>query len=141
MMPHRRKPTFRNDIMTAVEAPALPPGMIERRQSRGRQAEVRVRALTGYDRGQDRMPRRLTEQCRQALRNGADSLASAGLSMEDVVRVIYLVHDTDAFPACFPMLRNAFGDARPGATLRLVSHFDIPGTQIEIELVARRETV
>ena len=111
---------------------------IERRQSNIRQFEVRVRCVTGFDRGQGQLPGRLSDQCRQALRNGAESLASAGMSMQDVVRVTYLMQDVDAFPACFPMLRDAFGDARPGATLRLVGGFDAPGVQIELELVARR---
>ncbi len=111
---------------------------IECRHSNIRQAEVRVRCVTGFDRGQGLLPHRLLDQCRQALRNGAESLASAGMSMHDVVRVTYLMQDADTFPACFPMLRDAFGDARPCATLRLVGGFDVPGMQIELELVARR---
>ncbi len=108
---------------------------IERRPISGRQ-EVRVRRITGFDRNQGGFPRRLSEQCRQALANGARSLEAAGLSMRDVVRVIYLVHDADAFPACFPLLRDAFGDARPAATMRLVSGFDSPHVKIELELIA-----
>lgn len=69
--------------------------------------------------------------------NGAQSLEAAGLSMSDVVRVIYLVHDADAFPACFPLLRDAFGDAWPALTLRLVGGFDTPDVKIELELIAR----
>ncbi len=108
---------------------------IERRPVSGRQ-EVRVRRITGFDRSRGGFSRRLSEQCRQALANGARSLEAAGLSMQDVVRVIYLVHDADAFPACFPLLRDAFGDARPAATMRLVSGFDIPHVKIELELIA-----
>ena len=108
----------------------------ERRPVNGRQ-EVRVRRVTGFDRHQGGFSRRLSEQCRQALMNGARSLEAAGLSMSDVVRVVYLVQDADAFPACFPLLRNAFGDARPAATLRLVSGFDAPDIKIELELFAR----
>ena len=109
---------------------------IERHPVSARQ-EVRVRRITGFDRSRGDFPRRLSEQCRQALANGARSLEAAGLSMQDVVRVTYLVHDADAFPACFPFLRDAFGDARPAATMRLVSGFDIPQVKIELELVAR----
>ena len=123
--------------MIAADSPA----MIERRQVRGHMPEVRVRSVNGYDRGNEQLPRRLSEQCRHALRNGAESLALAGLSMQDVVRVTYLVQDVDAFPACFPLLRDAFGTARPAATLRLVGGFEVPGMQIEIELVARRALV
>ena len=112
------------------------PVQIEQRPINDKQ-EVRVRRVTGFDRRKGGFPRRLSEQCRQALMNGAQSLESAGLSMQDVVRVVYLVHDADAFPACFPFLRDAFGDARPAVTMRLVSGFDIPDVQIELELFAR----
>ena len=57
--------------------------------------------------------------------------------MQDVVRVVYLVRDAEAFPACFPYLRDAFGEARPAATLRFVDGFEVDGMQIELELVAR----
>ena len=111
---------------------------IERRQSRGRQPEIRLRRLTGFDPVRGRFSHHLSEQCRQALRNGAAFLASAGLSMQDVVRVTYLMQDADGFPACFPLLRDAFGDARPAATLHLVGSFDVLDMQIELELLARR---
>jgi hypothetical protein len=111
------------------------PGRSERREQ-----EVRVRRVTGFDRRRGGFPARLSEQCRQALQNGSESLAAAGLSMQDVVRVVYLVRDADAFPACFPLLRDAFGDARPAATLRLVGDFDVPDVKIELELIARGET-
>ena len=123
--------------MIAADAPAT----IEHRQPHGRHPEVRVRCVTGFNHEEGRFPGRLSDQCRQALRNGAESLASAGLSMQDVVSVTYLLQNADAFSACFPLLRNAFGDARPGATLRLVYGFDVPDMQIELELVARRELV
>ncbi|MCQ8239439.1 Rid family hydrolase [Rhizosaccharibacter radicis] len=109
----------------------------ERRTVAGRENEVRIRRVTGFDRRRGGFPSRLSEQCRQALMNGSDSLAAAGLSMQDVVRVVYLVRDADAFPACFPLLRDAFGDARPAATLRLVCDFDVPDVKIELELIAR----
>lgn len=108
-------------------------------QTRNRPSEVHLRSVTGFDHGQGRFPQRLSDQCRQALRNGAETLASAGLSMEDVVRVTYLIRDTDAFPACFPLLRDAFGDARPAATLRMVGGFASEDVQIELELIARHQ--
>lgn len=113
------------------------PAAIEHRAPLNRPREVRVRRVTGFDRSRNGFSRRLSDQCRQALRNGADSLATAGLSMQDVVRVVYLVRDADAFPACFPFLRDAFGEARPAATLRFVDGFDVDGMQIELELFAR----
>ncbi len=122
-------------MLLAETKPA--PAIIERRQSRGRQAEVCIRAVNGFDHGRGLFAHRISEQLRQALRNGEESLALAGLCMRDVVRVTYMVHDPDAFPACFPLLRDAFDDARPAATLRVIGGFDRPGMQIELELVAR----
>lgn len=102
---------------------------------------VRVYSVTGYDRCRHGYPERLFEQCRQALRNGAQSLEAAGLSMSDVVRVVYMVRDPDDFPACFPLLRTAFGDARPASMLRLVGGFDMPDIKLELELTARRRVL
>lgn len=130
-------------VLTRTQLQELEPGAlsrIERRPVNGRQ-EVRVRRVTGFDRREGGFPRRLSEQCRQALMNGAHSLEAAGLSMSDVVRVIYLVHDADAFPACFPLLRDAFGNSRPALTLRLVGGFDTPDVKIELELIARGPTL
>ncbi len=136
MMLVRPVPKARTSMMSGTFAPAA----IEHRNRQGRPREVQIRKVTGFDRGQNGFSRRLSDQCRQALRNGADSLAIAGLSMRDVVRVVYLVHDADAFPACFPYLRDAFGEARPAATLRFVGGFEVAGMQIELELFAREQS-
>ena len=108
-----------------------------RRHPTGRHREVRVPAVNGFDDRCGGFARRISEQCRQALRNGADVLARDGLCMADVVHVTYVVRDADTFPACFPLLRHAFGEARPAATLHLVGGFDRPEIQIELELLAR----
>ena len=147
MMPRTPQPALKDHEMNAAEVTAtigrpqpamqsnLHPSTLHQSKAR---AEVRIRSVTGFDSGEGGFPRRLNDQCRQALRNGAESLACAGLSMQDVVQVTYLMQDADAFPTCFALLRHAFGDARPGATLRLVGGFDEPDMQIELELVARR---
>ncbi|GAA4474993.1 hypothetical protein GCM10023157_03050 [Gluconacetobacter asukensis] len=97
--------------------------------------EIHVRHLTGIDPRTTGKPPGLTEQCRVALDRGARALARDGYRLEDVTRIIFLMRDTDGFPSCFPLLRDAFGAGRPGTTLRLVTEFDSPGTLIEIELV------
>jgi enamine deaminase RidA (YjgF/YER057c/UK114 family) len=107
--------------------------------------EVRVRGLTGGlpERASDQSAGpvahpAMVEQCRQALGVGAQILAEAGLEMRDVTRVVYLVHDCDAFAGCFGVLRGAFGDSYPACTLRLVNGFAVRGAEIEIELIVRR---
>ena len=110
----------------------LPPA--SRRDPSGR--ELHFRGITGRD-GEAGLPDQLSLQCRQALLNASRSLSSAGLSMSDVTRVVYLLRNADAFPSCFPLLRDAFGEARPAATLHLVEGFDAPDIEIELELVAQ----
>lgn len=97
--------------------------------------EIHVRHLTGIAPRNEGNPPSLTEQCRVALDRGARTLARDGYRLEDVTRIVFLMRDTDGFPSCFPLLRDAFGAGRPGTTLRLVAGFDSPGTLIEIELV------
>ncbi|GBQ27076.1 hypothetical protein ACLRDC_12715 [Gluconacetobacter sacchari] len=97
--------------------------------------EIHVRHLIGIDPRTEAEPPGLMEQCRLALDRGARALARDGYRLEDVTRIIFLLRDTDGFPSCFPLLREAFGAGRPGTTLRLVTGFDTPGAQIEIELV------
>jgi 2-iminobutanoate/2-iminopropanoate deaminase len=70
-----------------------------------------------------------------ALDQGAEILARDGYAMRDVTRIVFLLRDTDSFPACFPLLREAFGTGRPATTLHLVPGFADAATLIEIELV------
>ncbi|MBE7211310.1 MAG: hypothetical protein INR65_09855 [Gluconacetobacter diazotrophicus] len=101
---------------------------------------IHLRGITGHD-DRERLADQLSGQCRQALLNASRSLGCAGLSMSDVIRVVYLLRNADAFPSCFPLLRDAFGEARPAATLRLVDGFDAPGIEIELELFARQRPI
>jgi len=56
-------------------------------------------------------------QCRAALETIRAALAEAGATLADVVRVTYYLPDRADFPACWPELRAAFGDAPPAATM------------------------
>lgn len=101
--------------------------------------EIHVRHLTGIDPHAKGNAPGLKEQCRVALDRGAQALARDGYQLQDVTRIIFLMRDTDGFPSCFPLLRDAFGTGCPGTTLRLVPGFDDPAIQIEIELVVAPE--
>ena len=132
-----RRPSIQTYAQDRARGIGLARGAIARRP------DVRVRAVASCDAhdsgvwAHDGGVRAIAEQCRHALRHGVESLARAGLRMEDVVHVTYTVRNPDAFPACFPLLRHAFGDARPMVTLHLVGAADHPAAQIEIELLAR----
>ncbi len=75
------------------------------------------------------------EQCRDALRIIGEALEKAGSGFEHVVRVTYMLPDRRDFEACFPLLRAAFGDHPPAATM-IECGLITPQDLIEIEVTA-----
>ena len=98
-----------------------------------------VSGTTGYDYATMSIPSDVVGQARQALRNVEAALASAGAGLDDVVRVRYYLTDRADWPACWPMLREAFSRARPAATM-VVCGLQEPEMLIEIEVTAYRPT-
>lgn len=99
---------------------------------------VFVAGTTGFDYATMAISDDLLEQARQCLANVASALAAAGSSFDDVVRVRYLFPDRDDFEPCWPLLREAFGVARPAATMMVVGLSD-PRMRIEIEVTAYKQ--
>ena len=66
------------------------------------------------------------------------TVADAGSSLDDVVRVRYILPDGADFEACWPVLRAAFGTALPAATMIIAQLMD-PAMKIEIEVTARKQ--
>jgi enamine deaminase RidA (YjgF/YER057c/UK114 family) len=79
----------------------------------------------------------LTEQTEQCRRNIQWALEQAGASLDDVVRVRYVLPRVEEFSECWPILRQYFGDVRPAATMILAGLAD-PRMKIEIEVTACR---
>ena len=96
-----------------------------------------VSGTTGFDYRAMTIAPGIVAQTRQCLANIADALAEAGAALDDVVRVTYIVPDAAQFEACWPLLREAFGRARPAATMLSAGLLD-PRMRIEIEVTARR---
>jgi enamine deaminase RidA (YjgF/YER057c/UK114 family) len=96
---------------------------------------VFVSGTTGFDYSTMTVPDELLAQTAQCLRNIDGALQQAGASLADVVRVTYMLPDAADFPACWPLLREAFGDSRPAATMMAVGLAD-PRMKIEIEVTA-----
>lgn len=96
-----------------------------------------VSGTTGYDYATMQLPADVVAQCRQALANIERALAQAGSSLRDVVRATYILPDASEFRACWPVLRAAFGEIRPAATMLAAGLAD-PAMRIEIEVTARR---
>lgn len=95
-----------------------------------------VSGTTGFDYRTMTIAPGIVEQTRQCLANIAAALTEAGASLDDVVRVTYILPDAAEFEACWPLLREAFGRARPAATMLSAGLLD-PRMRIEIEVTAR----
>jgi enamine deaminase RidA (YjgF/YER057c/UK114 family) len=98
---------------------------------------VFVSGTTGFDYGTMTLAEGVVAQCEQALVNIERALAEAGATLNDVVRVRYVLPDRADFEPCWPALRRAFATARPAATMIVAGLLD-PRMRIEIEVTARR---
>ncbi len=97
---------------------------------------VFVSGTTGFDYATMSIADDVVGQARQALANIAAALGEAGASFTDVVRVRYILPDRADFEPCWPVLRAAFADAPPAATMIIAGLSDVR-MRIEIEVTAR----
>jgi len=98
---------------------------------------VFVSGTTGFDYGTMTISGDVAEQTEQCLKNIAAALAEAECSLQDVVRVTYVLPNAADFPQCWPILRKYLGDVRPAAMMISAGLAD-PRMRIEIEATARR---
>jgi enamine deaminase RidA (YjgF/YER057c/UK114 family) len=97
--------------------------------------QVFVSGTTGFDYSTMTISNDVAVQAAQCLRNIEAALREAGASMQDVVRVRYILPHAADFPATWPALRAAFGEIRPAATMIEAGLAD-PRMKIEIEVDA-----
>jgi len=97
---------------------------------------VFVSGTTGYDYATMILPDGVEDQCRNTLSNIAAALAQAGCTLNDVVRVTYILPDRADFPKLWPQTSAAFGLARPAATM-IEARLMEDAMRIEIEVTAR----
>ncbi|MEU7068304.1 RidA family protein [Streptomyces sp. NPDC046161] len=102
-------------------------------------AWVHVSGTTGFDYTTMTISDNVVEQAEQCLRNIEAALTEAECTFADVVRVRYLLSDRADFEPCWPVLRHAFGEVRPAATMLMCGLAD-SRMKIEIEVYARRIT-
>ena len=97
---------------------------------------VFVSGTTGFDYSKMKLAEGGVEaQAEQCLKNIEAALREAGSSMNDVVRVHYILPDGSEFEKCWPVLRKYFGEVRPAATMIEAKLLD-PKMRIEIEVTA-----
>lgn len=96
---------------------------------------VFVSGTTGFDYTTMSISENLIEQTEQCLKNIQAALGQADSSLNDVVRVTYVLPDGAQFEQCWPMLRKYFGAVRPAAMMISAGLAD-PRMKIEIEVTA-----
>ncbi len=99
---------------------------------------VFVSGTTGFDYSTMAISDNLEEQTEQCLKNIEVALNKADASLEDVVRVTYILPNAADFPRCWPILRRYFGTVRPASTMISAGLAD-PRMQIEIEVTALKQ--
>ena len=97
---------------------------------------VFVAGTTGYDYATMTMPESVEDQCANALGTIGRALSEAGASLDDVVRVRYILPEKSDWPRCWPITSEAFARARPAATM-IVAELQEPEMKIEVEVTAR----
>jgi enamine deaminase RidA (YjgF/YER057c/UK114 family) len=100
---------------------------------------VFVSGTTGFDYSTMTLAEGIEAQTEQCLKNIEAALRQAGASLEDVVRVTYVLPDGKEFPRCWPVLRRYFGEVRPAAMMISAGLLD-PRMRIEIEVTALRQS-
>ncbi len=96
-----------------------------------------VSGTTGYDYASMAMPDDPASQARNALLTIRRSLEEAGFSLNDVVRLRYILTDRSFAPAIIPVLGETFGEIRPAATMIVAGLLD-PAMKVEIDATAYR---
>ncbi len=97
---------------------------------------VWVSGTTGYDYAAMTLADGVVEQAEQCFRNIGAALAEAGCTLDDVVRVLFVLPRREDWPACWPAVRRHLGNARPAATM-IQAGLQDEAMRIEIEVTAR----
>lgn len=99
---------------------------------------VFVSGTTGFDYSNMTIPDNIVAQAEQCFKNIEAALKQAGSSLQDVVRVNYVVPIASEFEQCWPVMRRYFGDIRPAAMMICAGLADAR-MRIEIEVTARKK--
>lgn len=101
---------------------------------------VFVSGTTGFNYADMSISADVVEQAEQCFKNIEAALHQAGSSLQEVVRVTYMLPIGADFERCWPVLRRHFGDIRPAATMLCVGLLD-RRMKIEIEVTAKKSNI
>lgn len=96
---------------------------------------IYMSGVTGYNYTSMTISEDIVEQTEQCFHNIKTALASFDASLENVVKVSYILPDASLFESCWPILRKHLGTIKPAATM-LSAGLANEEMKIEIEVVA-----
>ncbi len=96
-----------------------------------------VSGTTGYDYAAMTIVEDVVGQADQTFRNIAAALAQADASLDDVVRVLFIVPRREDWEPCWPVIKKYLGRAKPASTL-IHAGLQTDAMRIEIEVTAKR---
>lgn len=96
---------------------------------------VFVSGTTGYDYQKMQIESCVKAQTIQCFNNIEIALQAVDVTLDDVLRVRYILPDADDFDACWPIMRRYLGQAKPAATL-IIAELMNDDIKIEIEVMA-----
>lgn len=96
-----------------------------------------VSGTTGFNYETMTISADVAEQADQTFRNISAAMEKAGFSLQDVVRVTYILPEAGDFEPCWPVFRKYLGETRPAATALIANLID-PRMKIEIEVTGKR---
>ncbi|MBC7431219.1 MAG: RidA family protein [Rubritepida sp.] len=97
-----------------------------------------VSGTTGYDYAAMTIVEDVVGQAEQCFQNIAAALAQANSSLDDVVRVLFIVPRREDWQPCWPVIKKYLGRARPASTL-IHAGLQTDAMRVEIEVTAKRQ--
>jgi enamine deaminase RidA (YjgF/YER057c/UK114 family) len=97
-----------------------------------------VSGTTGFDYTTMAISDDVAVQAEQCFKNIEEAMGKAGFTLNDVVRVHYILPKASDFEATWPVLKKYLGDVRPAATMFEAGLADAR-MKIEIEVTALKE--
>lgn len=98
---------------------------------------VFVAGTTGFNYQTMTISEDVVEQAEQCFQNIIAALDEAGCTLNEVVRVRYILPERADFEPCWGVFRRYFGTVRPASTMFVAGLAD-PRMKIEIEVTARK---
>ncbi|TNJ42920.1 RidA family protein [Tamlana fucoidanivorans] len=96
---------------------------------------VFVSGTTGYNYTNMTISNDIVKQTEQCILNIKEVLEQAESSLQDIVRVSYILPNADDFKKCWPVLKKYFGTVKPAATM-ISAGLANDNMLIEIEVTA-----